>query len=121
MLVEIGLILLEILTVCVDGLTMEGCEDGWIFHKHLCYQLNSDPYSTLTHGEAIAVCMAKGADLTSVWGKKERDFISQELLNTSKEKSAWIGLRQDYRSNKYVWAWSDGSPADEASWKYGLT
>lgn len=65
------------------GLTMEGCEDGWIFHKHLCYQLNSDPYSTLTHGEAIAVCMAKGADLTSVWGKKERDFISQELLNVS--------------------------------------
>lgn len=42
-------------------------------------------------------------------------------IQTSKEESAWIGLRQDYRSNKYVWAWSDGSPADEASWKYGLT
>lgn len=40
---------------------------------------------------------------------------------TSKEESAWIGLRQDYRGNKYVWTWSDGSPADEASWKYGLS
>lgn len=24
-------------------------------------------------------------------------------IQTSKEESAWIGLRQDYRGNKYVW------------------
>ena len=40
-------------------------------------------------------------------------------VQTGSEESAWIGLRQDARGNKYVWTWVDGSPADVASWKYG--
>lgn len=41
-------------------------------------------------------------------------------IQISKEESVWIGLRQDYCGNKYVWMWLDGLLVDEVSWKYGL-
>lgn len=62
---------------------MEGCENGWMFYKYFCYQLNFDFYGILIYGEVIVVCMVKGVDLISVWGKKERDFIVQGFFSVS--------------------------------------
>ncbi|XP_061168142.1 methylthioribose-1-phosphate isomerase-like [Saccostrea echinata] len=104
----------------IYGLTTDGCEDGWTFYKHLCYQINLDPYG-LSQKEAGAVCVSKNAALSSIWDKKESQFIAQELLSITNANRAWIGLKQEKRENRYVWTWVDGSIADTASWKYGDT
>ncbi|XP_070196163.1 CD302 antigen-like [Littorina saxatilis] len=84
-------LLLRVFRAVSASLYGEGCEEGWMHYGHFCYSIHVNETS---YDKALTTCEDLEADLTSVWTKEERAFITDTLWQgklTSAE-FAWFGL-----------------------------
>ncbi|CAJ0924503.1 unnamed protein product, partial [Mesorhabditis belari] len=89
------------------GLRLLPCDKFWKRHGDFCYRIYDEhvPYE-----KSMEICRLDGANLVSIHGEKENDFVSGLAENN------WIriGLVNQLDENK--WKWNDGSSLDYTNW-----
>lgn len=70
-----------------EHLGPEGCRRGWYHFNDFCY-LVVDAH--VHFDSAKAICMVKGATLTSLWGKDEIEFLTNLLNDVGFRHSSFI-------------------------------
>ncbi|XP_071751059.2 uncharacterized protein LOC139908314 [Centroberyx gerrardi] len=96
---------------------VQGCADSWTGLPHFrnCYRLfhNVDYSEKKSWVAALEDCVSRGADLVSIHGQAEEEFLSLYSKGTSK----WIGLKHNPIEGGY--SWSDGTPVAHTNWGPG--
>lgn len=85
------------------------CPDGWLTYDKWCYKGFTGEKTWL---QARDSCRVIGADLLSVHGQNEIDFLTNQFSFSSIKY--WIGLND---LNKNGFMWSDGTSLDYTNWK----
>ncbi|XP_061173496.1 macrophage mannose receptor 1-like [Saccostrea echinata] len=89
-------------------------EDGYFLYKDFCYALSDTETSYFS---AETRCRTQGAELASIHGHDELDFILSLQKNYDAENDIWIGLKRVTHRGLKRWEWSDKSPVDFVLWK----
>ncbi|XP_038076947.1 macrophage mannose receptor 1-like [Patiria miniata] len=90
-------------------------DDGFLSFNGYCYYL-SPGGTQLGWSEAENYCHKLGADLASVHGQDEQDFL-YGLVSGENSGDFWIGLREFGKNGKYRWA--DNTTLDYDAWVTG--
>ncbi|XP_076610605.1 uncharacterized protein LOC143335223 [Chaetodon auriga] len=89
------------------------CPEGWRKFGCSCYF----KYSQRTSWQSSRnQCQNKEADLVVINSKEEQKFV----IELSEKDESWIGLKETWKSTRWVWGWVDGSPLTQTFWASGL-
>ncbi|PAA81135.1 hypothetical protein BOX15_Mlig013028g3 [Macrostomum lignano] len=91
------------------------CGDGWKYYNGSCYLMST---TLLEWHNALKYCRDVNADLASIHGNEETDF----LLRLSSKlhisiASYWIGLNELGQTSG--WSWTDGTGVNYFNWNVG--